>query len=78
MKLLTFSRDAACSSRLGAGIGGDTIIDMALAHEQCWGARAPDWFGSVAELLKGGDRAMGLARDLLKQVETKPDRYRAC
>lgn len=78
MKLLTFSRDAACSSRLGAGIGGDTIIDMALAHELCWGARAPNWFGSVAELLRGGDRAMGLARDLLKQVQTKPERYRAC
>ena len=78
MKLLTFSSDAACASRLGACIGGDTIIDMRVAHEECWDARAPDWFGSVAELLRGGDRAMDLARELVAQVEANPDRYGAC
>lgn len=78
MKLLTFSRDAASASRLGASIGGDTIIDMQLAHEQCWAARAPDWFGSVADLLAGGEAAMGIARELLAHVEAKPGRYRAC
>lgn len=77
MKLLTFSKDATTSSRLGARIGGDTIIDLALAYEQCWRARAPDWFGSVAALLEGGDKAMGLARELLTHVEAKPDRYGA-
>jgi len=78
LKLLTFSRDAASPCRLGACIGGNTIIDMALAYEQCWGARAPDWFGSVADLLKGGDRAMEIARELLAHIEGKPDRYRIC
>lgn len=78
MKLLTFSKDAASSTRLGACIGGDTIIDMQLAHEQCWGTRAPDWFGSVAVLLKGGGKAMDLARELLTQFEAAPDRYSAC
>ncbi|MGA7538481.1 MAG: fumarylacetoacetate hydrolase family protein [Steroidobacteraceae bacterium] len=51
---------------------------MPLAYGQCWGARAPDWFGSVADLLKGGERAMDLARELLARVEAKPDRYAAC
>jgi 2-keto-4-pentenoate hydratase/2-oxohepta-3-ene-1,7-dioic acid hydratase in catechol pathway len=78
LKLLTFAKDRTSSSRLGACIGEDAIIDMQLAHEQYWGARAPDWFGSVAELLEGGDKAMGLARELLENVEAKPDRYRAC
>jgi 2-keto-4-pentenoate hydratase/2-oxohepta-3-ene-1,7-dioic acid hydratase in catechol pathway len=78
LKLLTFSVDATSPCRLGAFTGDDTIIDMPLAHEECWSARAPDWFGSVAALLQGGDRAMDLARELLRQVEAKPDRYRAC
>lgn len=78
MKLLTFSKDAAGASRLGASIGGDTIVDMRLAYEQCWGTRAPDWLGSVADLLEGGDKAMGLVRELLAQVEAKPGRYGAC
>ena len=77
MKLLTFSKDSVTPSRLGAFIGGDTIIDMRLAHEQCWQARAPDWFDSVADLLKGGDRAMSLARELLAHVAADPDRYAA-
>ena len=78
MKLLTFSKDSISPSRLGACIGGDTIIDMPLAHEQCWETRAPDWFDSVADLLKGGDRAMDLARDLLAHVEADLGRYGSC
>jgi 2-keto-4-pentenoate hydratase/2-oxohepta-3-ene-1,7-dioic acid hydratase in catechol pathway len=78
LKLLTFSRDRASSSRLGACLRDDTIIDMQWAHERCWGARAPDWFHSVTDLLQGGDKAMGLARELLAHVEAKPGRYSAC
>jgi 2-keto-4-pentenoate hydratase/2-oxohepta-3-ene-1,7-dioic acid hydratase in catechol pathway len=78
LKLLSFSIDATSPCRLGAFTGGDTIIDMPLAYEQCWGARAPDWFGSVAALLEGGDRAMDVARELLRHVEAKPDRYATC
>ncbi|MGH8295612.1 MAG: fumarylacetoacetate hydrolase family protein [Steroidobacteraceae bacterium] len=78
MKLLTFAEHTASPSRLGACVGRDTIIDMRLAYEECWAARAPDWFGSVADLLAGGDRAMTLARELLAQVEAGPDRYRSC
>ena len=78
MKLLTFSNDGTSPSRLGACVAGEAIVDMQRAHEQCWGARAPDWFGSVADLLEGGDKAMGLARELLAEVEAKPGRYGAC
>lgn len=78
MKLLTFSTDAASPSRLGACIGDGTIIDMVLAYEQCCGARAPDWFRAVANLLKGGEPAMDLARELLARVEADRDRYGSC
>jgi len=78
LKLLTYSNDAASPSRLGACIGGDRIIDMSLAYAQWCGARAPDWFGSVADLLKGGDRALDLARELLAHIDEKPDGYGAC
>ncbi len=77
MKLLTFSKDATAPTLLGACIGGETIIDMSEAYEQCWHARAPDWFGSVAALLKGGEPAMELARQVLAHVEESPERYRA-
>lgn len=78
MKLLTFSKDTAASSRLGAGIGTDTIIDLSLACELREGRRAPDWLGSVAALLQGGDSAMDLARELLADVAAQPARYSAC
>lgn len=78
MKLLTFATDTAAPSRLGAFRGGDTILDMSSAHEECWSGRAPDWFGSVAALLKGGEKAMDLARQLLAQVEVEPGRYTGC
>jgi 2-keto-4-pentenoate hydratase/2-oxohepta-3-ene-1,7-dioic acid hydratase in catechol pathway len=77
LKLLSFSKDTDGPSRLGAAIGDGTIVDMSLAYEQSW-SRAPDWFRSVADLLKGGDPAMALARDLLAEVERKPERYKAC
>lgn len=78
LKLLTFSQDAASPSRLGACIGADRIIDMALAYEELRSARAPEWLGSVADLLKGGSGAMDLARGLLAQVEANPDRCSTC
>lgn len=68
MKLLTFSCDADSESRLGASLDDGTVVDMALAYAQCRGAHAPDWFDSVAALLKGGDSAMVLARETLEQV----------
>lgn len=78
MKLLSFSKDATSASRLGACLGADTVIDLPLAYARCWQARPPDWFGSVADLLKGGEKAMQLARELLADVERNPDRYRDC
>jgi 2-keto-4-pentenoate hydratase/2-oxohepta-3-ene-1,7-dioic acid hydratase in catechol pathway len=78
LKLLTFCKDTAAASRLGACIGGDTIIDLPLAYEQSEGSRAPDWLGSVASLLKGGESAMDLARELLADVAAKPDLESVC
>lgn len=78
MKLLTFSRDTASGSRLGAGTDDSAVIDMALAYEHCYGAHAPDWFGSVADLLKGGAPAMALAREVLADIEKKPAQRQAC
>ena len=78
MKLLTFCKDTAASSRLGACIGGDTIIDLPLAYEQRERSRAPVWFGSVADLLKGGESAMDLARELLADVAAKPGLKSVC
>lgn len=78
MKLLTFSKDVASASRLGVCIGDETILDMPLAYQRRWQARPPDWFDSVADLLKGGENAMQLARGLAADVAAAPDRYRDC
>lgn len=79
MKLLTFSRDVYSESRLGAVLGEDAVIDMAAAYEQNCGAEAPDWFGSVAALLKGGDRAMALAREVLEAAQMQdPEQEQSC
>jgi 2-keto-4-pentenoate hydratase/2-oxohepta-3-ene-1,7-dioic acid hydratase in catechol pathway len=77
LKLLTFCRDTDSQPRLGACIAASAIIDMPRAYQAWCGARPPDWFGSVAALLKGGDRAMDLARELLADVEAIPGRYTA-
>ncbi len=64
MKLLTFTTTPHSARKLGAHIEGNTIIDLARAYEVYCDARAPDWFDSVSNLLKGGDRAMALAQEL--------------
>ena len=64
MKLLTFTTNGNSSRRLGAHVEGNTVIDMTTAYEVCCDASAPDWFGSVNNLLKGGDRALTLAREV--------------
>ncbi len=79
MKLLTFGRTDAAPSCLGARITSGMIVDLSMAHARHHpGMQAPQWFGSVADLLRGGDRAMGLARELLEQVEAQPSLFTAC
>ncbi len=64
MKLLTFSTDPYSATRLGAHLDGDTIVDLARAYAVYCDGKAPDWFGSVGQLLQGGDRAMNLAQEV--------------
>ena len=64
MKLLTFTTDSNSAQRLGAHFEDDAVIDLARAFQVYFDAQAPDWFNSVNNLLKGGDRAMVLARDV--------------
>lgn len=65
MRLLTFTTGPDAGRRLGAVRGEDAIIDMPNAYRSRFGAQAPDWFESVEKLLKGGDRAMGLAQEVV-------------
>lgn len=65
MKLATFSTGPGGDTRLGAVRDEDTIIDVPGAFEAAFGARAPDWFRSVGSLLRGGDRAFALAREVV-------------
>lgn len=69
MKLLTFSNEENTVPKLGAYIGGTAVIDMPMAYHHCYKGHAPDWFGSVYDLLGGGDRALDLARELLSNIE---------
>ncbi|NNC77410.1 MAG: fumarylacetoacetate hydrolase family protein [Woeseiaceae bacterium] len=64
MRLLTFSTDNNSAQRLGAHLKGTTILDLTRAFETQFQARAPDWFGSVSNLLKGGEPAMDLAQSV--------------
>lgn len=73
MKLLTFSTDPNSSPRLGADLDGQRVVDMALAYTHCSEGRAPDWFGSVAALLAGGETALDLAREVLERIGSSPD-----
>ena len=73
MKLLTFTIGADSRQKLGAHLEGNTIIDLSRAYELVFNAGAPDWFGSVSNLLQGGDPAMKLARDVFKQVHGNKD-----
>jgi 2-keto-4-pentenoate hydratase/2-oxohepta-3-ene-1,7-dioic acid hydratase in catechol pathway len=73
LKLLTFTTDHNSEQKLGAHLKGNTIVDMTRAYEIVFNANAPDWFGSVSKLLKGGDPAMNLAKDVFKQVQGNKD-----
>ena len=64
MKLLTFTNDQHSEKRLGAHFQDNKIVDLARAYQLYFDAEAPDWFDSVNNLLKGGDPAMELAREV--------------
>jgi 2-keto-4-pentenoate hydratase/2-oxohepta-3-ene-1,7-dioic acid hydratase in catechol pathway len=64
LKLLTFTTDQHSEKRLGAHLQDNTIVDLTRAYAACFNADAPDWFDSVNNLLKGGERAMDLAREV--------------
>lgn len=68
MKLLTFTVTDNANTRLGAAQGDGTVVDMPNAYEACFAASAPDWFRSVGHLLKGGEPAMALAREVVDKI----------
>ena len=73
MKLLTFSPDTYSSPRLGAYLGGQRVLDLPGAYAHGFRGQAPDWFGSVGALLRGGEPALALAREVLERVGERPD-----
>jgi 2-keto-4-pentenoate hydratase/2-oxohepta-3-ene-1,7-dioic acid hydratase in catechol pathway len=72
LKLLTFTTGHSSAQRLGVHHEGSTIIDLTRAYEVHCSATAPDWFGSVSRLLKGGDRAMALAQEIFDIARGNP------
>jgi 2-keto-4-pentenoate hydratase/2-oxohepta-3-ene-1,7-dioic acid hydratase in catechol pathway len=74
LKLLTFSIDRHSAPRLGAYLGAERVLDLARTYEAVFGGRAPDWFGSVAALLPGGEGALALARQAIERAGPAPDR----
>ena len=64
MKLLTFTTTKDSARKLGAHFEGNTVINLARAHEVYRDTQAPDSLNSVGDLLKGGDPAMALAQEL--------------
>ena len=70
MKLLTFAPDRQSAPRLGAYLGNQRVLDLQRAYAQAFGAAAPDWFGSVAALLGGGEPALALARQTIDRAKT--------
>ncbi len=64
MKLLTFTTKDDSARKLGTHFEGNTVINLARAHEVYRDAEAPGWFRSVGDLLKGGDQAMALAQEI--------------
>lgn len=75
MKLLTFTTGHNSQQKLGAHLEGNTIVDLPRAFEVYFDAQSPDWFDSVNNVLKGGDRAMQLAGEVyaLASGKTKGD-----
>lgn len=68
MKLLTFAPDTHSAPRLGAYLGNRRVLDLRRAYRLLFGGHAPDWFGSVGELLTGGEPAMSLAREVVDRA----------
>src|SRR5215208_4013491 len=66
-KLLTFAPDTHSTPRLGAFLG-DQVLDMRRAYLRVFQGTPPDWFGSVGEVLNGGEPALALVRELLQRV----------
>lgn len=73
MKLLTFTFEPGTGKRLGAALDANMIIDLPMAFERRFGAAAPDWFGSVGNLLNGGEPAMALAQQVFTFAESNAD-----
>ena len=74
MKLLTFTTEHNTAQRLGAHLRGKSIVDMSRAYELVYNADAPDWFGSVSNLLHGGEPAMALASEVFDKVKGIKDK----
>jgi 2-keto-4-pentenoate hydratase/2-oxohepta-3-ene-1,7-dioic acid hydratase in catechol pathway len=73
MKLLTFSPDTHSRRRLGAYLGDRRVLDLRRAYRHGFHGHPPDWFGSVGELLSGGDSALALAREVVHRVGQNSD-----
>jgi 2-keto-4-pentenoate hydratase/2-oxohepta-3-ene-1,7-dioic acid hydratase in catechol pathway len=73
LKLLTFSLDKHSARRLGAYLGDQRVLDVPRAYAHAFHGQAPDWFGSVGELLTGGNPALALVGDVLERVGSNPD-----
>lgn len=71
MKLLTYTTDHNSQQNLGAHFEGNSVIDFSRAYKLYFDAEAPDWFDSVSNLLRGGDRAMDLARDVFELARSE-------
>jgi 2-keto-4-pentenoate hydratase/2-oxohepta-3-ene-1,7-dioic acid hydratase in catechol pathway len=68
LKLLTFSPDRHSTPRLGAYLGDQRVLDLPLAYCRGFNGQAPHWFGSVSDLLAGGDPALALVREVLERA----------
>ncbi len=73
MRLLAFSTSAAAVRRLGANLGGETIVDMKSAYRRHFGGEPPACFDSLTSLLAGGDDALALARDVCERERERGD-----
>ena len=73
MKLLTYSPDGQSAPRLGAYLGGADVLDLTRAYAHAFAGTPPDWFGSVADLLDGGEPALALARQTIERAGASPD-----
>jgi 2-keto-4-pentenoate hydratase/2-oxohepta-3-ene-1,7-dioic acid hydratase in catechol pathway len=74
LKLLTFTTEHSTQQKLGVHLDGNSIADLGRAYELYSNAKAPDWFGSVSNLLSGGEQAMNLAREVFQKVQKDKNR----